>query len=76
MRGWRPKYSALSSEERKKDIARSYAGVYKRRGKLIPIACEACGTAETQMHHADYNYPLVVTWLCVPCHAIEHETTP
>lgn len=52
--------------------ARSYANVYKRRGKLIPKPCEVCGEAEVQMHHEDYTKPLDVRWLCKIHHAEHH----
>jgi hypothetical protein len=62
----------LSPEERRKDNARSYAGVYKRRGKLEQRPCQRCGSPDSQMHHHDYDRPLDVVWLCRPCHALEH----
>lgn len=67
MRLWR-KTHFMSTEQIRKDIARSIAGVYKRRGKLERKPCEACGSAESQMHHDDYNKPLDVRWFCRPCH--------
>lgn len=60
------------SEQRKKDNARSYAGIYKRRGKLTPEPCEKCGSLNSEMHHDDYDKPLKVQWLCRPCHLEHH----
>lgn len=63
MRTWRKSHK-LTAEQRRKDIARSYASVYKRRGKLVRRPCALCGSADSQMHHEDYSKPLDVTWLC------------
>lgn len=71
MRTWR-KTRPLTAEQRRRDVARSYAGVYKRRGKLVPQACE-CGNPDAEMHHEDYDQPLKVTWLCRSCHLAEHQ---
>ena len=72
MRAWR-KTHPMTAEQRRKDAARSYAGVYKRRGKLAPEPCQICGDANSQMHHSDYNRPLAVEWLCRPCHLSLHK---
>jgi len=34
--------------------------------------CEGCGSSEcpVEKHHLDYARPLLVMWLCKPCHAI------
>jgi hypothetical protein len=33
--------------------------------------CEACGLIKPlNAHHPDYSKPLLVVWLCKPCHAI------
>jgi hypothetical protein len=69
MRQWR-KLNPLTEEQKLKDRARSYAGVYKRRGKLIPQLC-ACGN-NAEMHHEDYTKPLDVLWICRPCHLKLH----
>lgn len=76
--GQRPKASKrsramLSPEQRAKDNARSYAGVYKRRGVLVPKPCEECGEPDSEMHHPDYSKPLEVVWLCRPCHHALHK---
>jgi hypothetical protein len=72
MREWR-KTHPLDAEQRFKDNARSYAGTYKRRNKLIPQPCAHCGE-EAEMHHPDYAQPLKVEWLCRPCHLALHKT--
>lgn len=74
MRTWR-KTHPLTAEQRAKDSARSYAGVYKRRGKLIPRPC-ACGCQEVEMHHSDYSKPLEVEWMCRRCHIDHHHGEP
>ena len=74
MREWR-KTNKLTPDQRKKDNCRSYAGVYKRRGKLIQEPCKRCGNENTEMHHPDYDEPLIVEWLCRECHLEEHNGT-
>lgn len=34
--------------------------------------CENCGTTNRrlEMHHEDYNFPLIVQWLCPSCHGL------
>ena len=44
-------------------------------GNIIkPPFCQRCENETTSLHahHADYNQPLEVRWLCVPCHNIVH----
>jgi hypothetical protein len=71
MRGWRPSHPLVGAA-RIKDIARSYANTYQRRGLLTPQPCEQCGSQEPQKHHEDYSKPLDVRWLCRPCHLAIH----
>jgi hypothetical protein len=59
-------------EQRRKNSARTYAGSYKRRGKIAPGACEVCGSPQTEMHHDDYRKPLSVRWFCRSCHRAYH----
>lgn len=54
-------------------ICRSYANVYKRRGKLTQEPCSECGSPDSQMHHHDYTKPLEVEWLCRKCHLKRHK---
>lgn len=36
-----------------------------------PECCEGCGLKKKlEKHHPDYAKPLLVVWLCKPCHAI------
>lgn len=59
----------MSPEQRKRDACRSHAGVYKRRGLLVPQPCAVCGSGDQiEMHHEDYDKPLEVIWLCRPHH--------
>jgi hypothetical protein len=73
MRAWR-KTHPMTVEQRRKDACRSYANAYRKRGKLKPEPCEVCGDI-AQMHHADYNKPLLVRWFCRPHHLKLHRIT-
>lgn len=44
------------------------------RGEIErPEECSRCGDGcKPEAHHADYDRPLDVEWLCVSCHAEEH----
>ena len=72
MRNWR-KAHPLTLKQRRKDNARSYAGVYLRRGKITKKPCQNCGSPNSQMHHPDYLRPLLIEWFCRPCHISIHE---
>jgi hypothetical protein len=71
MRDWR-KTHPMNEEAKRRDNARSHAGVYKRRGRLTPMPCQACGAATAEMHHPDHELPRDVIWLCRPCHLEWH----
>lgn len=70
MREWR-KIHPLTEEQKRRDNARSYAGVYLRRGLLRKRPCP-CGSEDSEMHHPDYSKPLDVVWRCRPCHLRLH----
>lgn len=72
MRAWRKTPAgAMTEEQRRKDVARSYAAVYQKRGKLVPEPCEVCGE-KAEKHHDDYSKPLGVRWLCPTHHRQWH----
>lgn len=73
MREWR-KTHPLNALQKKKDIARSYAGVYKRKGLLKEEPCEQCGV-KAEMHHPDYDQPTLIQWLCRRHHLALHKVT-
>lgn len=47
-----------------------------RDGRMLkPSCCEQCGMSHDYIHghHDDYALPLVVRWLCPPCHRAWHD---
>lgn len=76
MRRTRPKWRQMKPTDRRKSITRSYTNTYIQRGKLLRAPCVKCGATKVQPHHHDYSKPLVVTWLCRPCHLAEHGKRP
>lgn len=70
MSEWRVTHP-LNAAHKRRDIARSYAKEYRKRGKLIPEPCRICG-AKAEMHHPDHELPLIVVWLCRRCHLDWH----
>lgn len=71
MREWR-KSHPMTAEQRRKANCRSYAGIYKRRGKIEAESCSVCGAEDAEMHHEDYGRPLDIEWLCRSCHLSRH----
>lgn len=42
-----------------------------RAGLVAPALCEGCNQEKKlEKHHPDYSQPLLVMWLCKPCHAL------
>ena len=62
---WRVKYPDRAR-------AQDAAGNAFRDGKIEkPSLCQGCGLPKRiEKHHPDYSKPLLVVWLCKPCHAI------
>lgn len=62
------------SDYRRIQNARNAVRLAIKSGALVRAdACECCGeSGYTHGHHDDYDHPLVVRWLCPPCHENEH----
>lgn len=45
-------------------------------GKIKPLPCQRCGAVKTFAHHLDYRRPLLIEWLCRPCHSEVHRKHP
>ena len=60
-------------EYRRKHLARVAATDAVKFRRMGRKPCEGCGAADgVQMHHADYDRPLAVRWLCEVCHGAAH----
>lgn len=60
-------YKNLTTEQRKKVLARKIFHMAKRLGKIKRQPCEVCGKLETQGHHHngyEREHVLDVRWLC------------
>jgi hypothetical protein len=45
-----------------------------KTGKIVKFPCWVCGSLEVEGHHADYDRPLDVVWLCPEHHRqVHHE---
>tara|TARA_Y100000310_G_C20562508_1_gene753750 strand:+ start:829 stop:1140 length:312 start_codon:yes stop_codon:yes gene_type:complete len=44
-----------------------------RAGKIVRQPCAICGEPKAHAHHADYNKPLEVEWLCAEHHRAWHK---
>jgi hypothetical protein len=44
----------------------------ERKHRKAPDACQMCGLLGKRLerHHPDYELPLLIVWLCKPCHAV------
>jgi hypothetical protein len=71
MRAWRQTHE-MNEGQRQRGAARTHANIYKRRGHIEQQPCCVCGDADSQMHHPDHELPLMVAWLCRPCHLKWH----
>lgn len=54
----------MNETQRKKAHARSYLHTYVKRGLVAKLPCSVCGEIKVEAHHADYDRPLEVVWLC------------
>jgi hypothetical protein len=62
----------ITKEWRAKHPGRQRAHNMAARAEIqAPEYCEGCGLKRrVEKHHPDYSRPLLVVWLCKPCHAI------
>ena len=67
--------AAQRYQETKKWVyARTCVKVAVARGELEKYPCWVCGDVNTEAHHADYDAPLSVVWLCRSHHQrLHHE---
>ena len=58
----------------KKHRAHGMVADHLRSGEMVrPDSCSKCGAVgKVQGHHADYDKPLAVEWLCLDCHIEVH----
>lgn len=57
---------------RVKDLARAQVHNSIKRGVLVKLPCEVCGSSKVEAHHCDYLKPLDVMWLCNKHHSLWH----
>ena len=63
----------MNGEQRRRAYARTKANVYQMRGLLVPRPCQRCGSdINVEKHHANYDRPLDVEWVCRGCHRSRH----
>lgn len=64
------RYNIAHAERRKAHVL---IGNAIRKGSLLKQPCERCQSVKNiHAHHEDYSKPLVVVWLCQPCHGQRH----
>lgn len=62
-------YQARNPEKR---LAHKLVEGALNSGDMKKHPCEFCGSPDVHAHHADYDKPLDVNWLCCSCHARVH----
>ena len=67
-RAWRERYPEKWAAH--KAVKRALAAGTLQK----PSSCEDCGVEglRIEAHHDDYSQPLVVRWVCKPCHLVRH----
>ena len=56
-----------------KIYARNCTTVAIKMGRICRGSCAVCGKEQGQVHHLDYNEPLMIVWLCPNCHRRLHK---
>ena len=62
----------MKTKSVKRKKARVVVSIALRNGSLIkPTECQLCGKAGyVESHHASYDHPLSIAWLCEGCHGL------
>ena len=60
---------------KEKDQAHKKLNYALKTGKIIKQNCEFCGSAKSFGHHPNYNFPLIVRWVCPLHHSFIHKTS-
>lgn len=64
---------AWRAEDSRRAVAHSSVARAIRNGTLVRQPCVRCNETKSLAHHEDYDHPLVVMWLCQPCHKQRHK---
>lgn len=64
---------AWRQEDKRRSKCHSIVSYAIKTGKLTRQNCEKCGNENSLAHHEDYDKPLMVNWLCQPCHKQRHK---
>jgi ribosomal protein S27AE len=64
---------AWRQEDKRRIQCHSAVSYAIKTGKLVRKNCERCGNENSLAHHEDYDKPLMVNWLCQPCHKQRHK---
>lgn len=72
IRGGEPLPSPARPLWNKKDQAHKTVQAAVLMGVLVRQNCEICGGVSALAHHDDYDYPLIVRWLCPVHHGQWH----
>ena len=66
------KHSKITKEWRARYPGRGAAqNQAQRHHRKAPDACQMCGLRKRlERHHPDYGLPLLIVWLCKPCHVL------
>lgn len=60
------------SAHKKEHRARAVLRMAVYRGEIVKTPCMVCGAEKVEAHHADYDRPRDVIWLCRPHHVGAH----
>jgi ribosomal protein S27AE len=64
---------AWRAEDSRRNVAHNQVAKAVRNGTLVRQPCVRCAETKSLAHHEDYDHPLVVMWLCQPCHKQRHK---